>query len=212
MRDARCVSNPPSGEHEPTLDELRAELTDTAGRMREILAEIDRRSAPQPRTWMPRIIKGGLAGVAAFAPVAFVRQHLGAAAMVAAVGVVLSLTPSLAPYESVLPPQSPVAAPPLEPRPAPPTQDAEPDVEQGEPTAGDPETSAPTQTTEQQAPEGSPATTEPSRRRQPTPPAEPREKPSEGPAEPNGPPCLRVDVPPEVHVPTCLDDVDEVVG
>lgn len=156
--------------------------------------------------------KWGMGGLAV-PVIAWARDnHVPTMLAVAAVGGVLTITPSLTPYVSESPPQTEepiMAAPPLEPRPPAPTEpDAELDVDQAEPP---PATEGP----QAQAPEGPPTTTEPpgDRRQQPTPGPkrsdEPEEEPSE---EPNGPPrqCIEVDVPPDVDLPACLDDVAEL--
>lgn len=197
---------------------------------RERIADLEGHPPPEPEPPPGRpqftVIRGGKAAAivaAAFAPVALVRHHLGATAVVAATAVVLSLTPSLAPHVTELPderialPPS-ISPPPLEPRREPPTLDT------GEDTAPDtqPDSAAPDTAisevepldvvdTEQDTPTDTEPPTEPQPppgRREPPPRREPEpDEPPDGPPEPR---CVEVAVPPVVDLPACLAKVDKI--
>lgn len=207
-------------------------VRDGAAMIERGLAQMDRppqHVIPQPRTKAEHRSRDrwGMGGLAAVPVLAWARDHhVPTMLAVAAVGGVLTYTPSLSPHVTPLPPQADaptVTAPPLEPRPAPPTEpdaETEADVEQSElpPTRGQPGQPQPPDQA-QGTPRGRSA--EPGERRQepapgPRQPVEPEQEPRQQPDEPEPPsqppPCLEVGPPPDIHVPACVDDVSEVVS
>lgn len=178
---------------------------------------------PPPRTPSEHRSRArwGMGGLAALPVVAWARDHhVPAILATAVVGGVLNMTPSLAPYESVLPPP-PVAAPaaPLEPRTAPPT---EPDNQTDRPADSRTdnsrgrlaETLPPPAQTPQPQPDGEPDEPGPTQPPQPPrddPPPEqppPEEPPTEPPPE-EEPSCA--EALPELDVDGCLAEVDQII-
>lgn len=216
------VHESPGEPRERSIDELRAELADSAGRMRELLAEIDSRTAPPPQPRRLRLIHGagGLLGLAGIG--AALKSRPGAAAILAAGAVAaLILLPSSTPLPDAPRPPSIAepaperpAPPPLEPRAEAPTTDTEPDGETVEGPADSVADAAP-------PPGPPPPTTPPADQPPGEPPADrttPRpqpEPPDEPPAEPEPEPCLRVEAPPpdaDINPDVCLDEVLAVPG
>lgn len=178
---------------------------------------------PPPRTLSEHRSRArwGMGGLAAVPVAAWARDHhVPTMLAVAAVGGVLTLTPSLAPYISELPPQAErptVTAPPLDPRPEPPT---EPGIVREEPsTAQEPVTGVPpaqvtesVQGIEEPTATPPPITTEPDSddgRQQP--PAQPPPSGEPPPPPPPEPDCAEVLPAPEVDVDGCLTEVGQVI-
>lgn len=203
----------------PERDELQSELRRVADWLMEVEEQLARpkppaEPVPPPRKAAERArAQGWLLGIPLLGgAAAFVRHHLGATVAVAATGVVLSLTPSLAPHVTELPEPPLIAAPgppPLEPRPeptpAPETdspEDTAPDVEPPEPELGstDPTdaVAAPAQTPPavEPAPDSPPDTRNGNGRENP-PRREPRDEPPPEPRNeppPPGPDCSIIEL------------------
>lgn len=163
--------------------------------------------------------KWGMGGLAAVPLVAWARDRVPVTLAIAAVGGVLTFTPSPAPYVTPLPPQAEgptVTAPPLGPRPDPPTADVERD-EEPETTQEQGRAQVPVVAPESAEPPATPPDTQPpteppppSRSEPPSQPPPEEPPPTEPPPEEEPPDCA--EALPELDVDDCLDDVDEVVS
>lgn len=206
-------------------DDLQAKLAQLiaeAEEVRRLIEQAAQPPIPPPRTPKERArAQGWLLGIPLLGgAVAFVRHHLGATVAIAATGVVLSLTPSLAPHMTDVPEPPSMALPteqrpPLELRTAPPTNDTQPDSRTDNSRGRLVETLPPPAQTRQPQPDGEPD--EPGPTQQPPepprddPPPEqppPEEPPTEPPPE-EEPSCA--EALPELDVDGCLAEVDQII-